>query len=74
MALSAKQKTELENLESEWHGVRAGIAENSKHAAEQITEMALTPKKSDIKVLHFGLAWAPYWQLAGTANLVPAYG
>jgi len=72
--LSAKQKTELENLESEWHGVRAGIAENSKHAAEQITEMALTPKKSDIKVLHFGLAWAPYWQLAGTANLVPAYG
>ena len=24
-------------------------------------------------VLRFGLAWAPFWQLPGTANLVPAY-
>src|SRR5207302_1307558 len=40
--LSAKQKIELENLENEWHGARANVAESCKRAAEQISEMALT--------------------------------
>jgi len=71
--LSAKQKTELENLENEWHGARANVAESCKRSAEQISEMALTPKKSDIKVVRFGLGWAPFWQLPDTADLRPAY-
>jgi hypothetical protein len=71
--LSLKERTELTELENEWHDKRAGIAENCKQAAEQVGETALTPKKSDIKVLRFGLAWAPFWQLPGTADLVPAY-
>src|SRR5262249_17878367 len=64
-SLSAKQKTELENLENEWHGARANVAESCKRMGEQISEMALTPKKGDIKVARFGLAWAPFWLLTG---------
>ncbi len=71
--LSAKQKAELENLENEWHGARANLAESCIRAAEQISEMTLTPKKADIKVVRFGLAWTPFWLLPGTADLRPAY-
>jgi hypothetical protein len=41
--------------------------------AEQIGEIELMPKKADIKVVRFGLAWTPFWLLPGTNDLVPAY-
>jgi len=71
--LSPKDKTQLENLENEWHGARANLAESWKQAGEQIGEMALAPKKGDIKVTRLGLAWAPFWQIPNTGELVPAY-
>ena len=34
------------------------------------------PRRADVQITHFGLAWAPHWQVpsaTGQASLVPAY-
>jgi hypothetical protein len=60
-SLTAAQKDQLENLEKDWHGEVARLAETWKKAVDQLGELALTVKKSDVKVTHFGLAWVPFW-------------
>ncbi|MCD6518307.1 MAG: hypothetical protein J7M05_00075, partial [Anaerolineae bacterium] len=49
-ALREEQEKALEEVRQEWAGV-----------AEAIEETALRPKKSDIRVEAFGLAWVPHW-------------
>jgi len=71
-ALSDREKSDLEKLEIEWHGVKVNLAERARRAADQRGELTLVPKKSDCKVTHFGLAWAPFW-LVGGSDLRPAY-
>ena len=47
-----------------------------KNAGEDSDEVTLTPRKTDVTVTHFGLAWAPCWEVAGPGGLVdikPAY-
>ena len=73
--LPARDRTQLEQLEREWHGIKQNLADRWKRAGEQIAEAALAPSKSGIKVLRFGLAWAPFWLVknTGTEGLMPAY-
>ncbi|HEV3260303.1 MAG TPA: hypothetical protein VG013_25840, partial [Gemmataceae bacterium] len=80
---SAKEKARLAReeqarlkLQKEWQSKVAAIAEKWKRVGEQYTEMHLTPRKADVRVTHFGLAWAPFWRAtdaAGSAATGPAY-
>jgi hypothetical protein len=74
--LSARDQARLRNLEDEWLAKRKDLAEKWRQAGEEYTELALTPRKADSQVTHFGLAWAPFWRVAtpdGWIDLRPAY-
>jgi hypothetical protein len=61
-----KQRQELiEEINNRWGDV-----------VNQITEITLTPKKTDIFVQLFGVAWLPYYLVrAGEETLeLPAFG
>jgi hypothetical protein len=47
-----------------------------KQIGEEFAEIQLTPRRADVRVTQFGLAWAPFWTVAaadGRTRLVPAY-
>ncbi len=71
-SLTAKQRTELENLEKDWHAEVVRHAEAWKKAVDQLGELVLNVKKGDVKVTQFGLAWCPFWQPA-TGDPLPAH-
>ncbi len=71
-----KAKDDLQRLETEWQKRRAQIFSEWKSAVNKYAELLLKPRKSDVVVSHFGLAWAPFWRntLAdGKMEIVPAY-
>jgi hypothetical protein len=44
--------------------------------AEDYAEVLLTPRRAEIQVTHFGLAWAPFWRGNGAdeaGEMRPAY-
>jgi hypothetical protein len=52
----------------------ARVEQKWQKKAEDIREIQLTPRKLDIRVTHFGLAWAPFKvSEAGSEELVAAY-
>jgi len=51
-ALKARQEDALADLAKGWAGV-----------ADQITTQPLRPRKTDIRVSSYGLAWRPYWAI-----------
>jgi hypothetical protein len=59
--LSAKDRKKLDKLEKEWQGVREEIARKYKQAAAECTAIQLTPRRNDVSVTQFGLAWVPFW-------------
>jgi hypothetical protein len=75
---SAKGKSAdaARQLETEWLGKRAEIAERWRQAGEAFEEIRLTPRRVDVQVTRFGVAWAPFWQVTGADGHVdvrPAY-
>jgi hypothetical protein len=46
-------------LEAEWKGRVAALYEKWRQVGEDHTELLLTPRKVDVQVTAFGLAWAP---------------
>jgi hypothetical protein len=72
----AGDRTAEAKLQAEWAEVTAEVREAWQAKAEEIKELRLTPRKADIRVTHFGLAWAPFWQIAGAGvppQRIPAY-
>jgi hypothetical protein len=66
----------VRRLEGEWHARVAGLFEKWKQIGEEYAEVQLTPRRADVQVTRFGLAWAPFWQVvtdSGPAQLVPAW-
>src|SRR5262249_26461106 len=47
-------------LEAEWKGRVAALFEKWRQIGEEHTELLLTPRKVDVQVTAFGLAWAPF--------------
>jgi hypothetical protein len=47
-------------LEAEWKGRVAALYEKWRQVGEDHTELLLTPRKVDVRVTAFGLAWAPF--------------
>jgi hypothetical protein len=76
VAVSRKSSKEQIKLESEWQGKVAALYEKWKQIGEDYSELLLTPRKVDVQVTLFGLAWAPFWQVTsavGRIEMVPAY-
>ena len=57
-----KAKEELQRLETEWQRRRAEIYAQWKATVQKYAEVLLKPRKADVDVSHFGLAWAPVWR------------
>ncbi|HJT76649.1 MAG TPA: hypothetical protein VJ739_05560, partial [Gemmataceae bacterium] len=71
-----KQQAKLRDLEAEWRERRAEVAATWRAAGDEYAEVQLTPRKADVQVTHFGLAWVPFWSVPrpdGQADLLPAY-
>ncbi len=59
VAGSAPSKKQLE-LEADWKGRVAALYEKCRQLGDDHTELLLTPRKVDVQVTSFGLAWAPF--------------
>jgi len=80
-----KQQTEIERRESalekakaDWEAAVNRLQVKWQQKAEEIKEVRLSPRKSDIRITHFGLAWAPFWHITAEGSgaslrLLPAY-
>jgi hypothetical protein len=66
---ASRQDKEERKLKAEYESKENEICKKWKQVGEGYTAVAVQPRKADVRVTHFGLAWAPYW-LAGGA---PAY-
>ena len=74
--LSPKDQAKLAKLEKDWREKVAAICEKWQRVGEDCTEVLLSPRKADVQVSRFGLAWAPFWRFMGTGGAVemaPAY-
>jgi ribosomal protein L40E len=63
-------------LEAEWKGKVGALYEKWRQIAEDHSELLLTPRKVDVQVTAFGLAWVPLGRVAlpaGTVQLLPLY-
>jgi hypothetical protein len=63
-------------LTTDYQSKVAEITEKYKGIGEEATAIQVKPRKADVHVTHFGLAWAPHWRTAGAdgrATLTAAY-
>lgn len=63
-------------LEAEWLGKRAVICEKWRQIGDEYADVLLTPRRADVQVTAFGLAWVPFWQVQtqpGRVDWLPAY-
>jgi hypothetical protein len=58
-AASAKLGEKQRKLDADYQSKRNEIREKWKRAGEEATPVQLKPRKSDVRVTHFGLAWVP---------------
>ncbi len=58
-------------LETDWRLAAEKIVNKWQTKADDLTEVRLAPKKSDIHVTHFGIAWTPFW--IGEGRTTQAY-
>ena len=49
-------------VEVEAKAKEAEITERYRRMADLADEVQLKPRKADVRVTHFGLAWAPFWR------------
>src|SRR5205807_2692104 len=61
-AQRARQEQARLRLQKDWQAKVEAIGEKWKRLGEQYTEIHLSPRRADVRVTHFGLAWVPSWQ------------
>ncbi len=49
-------------LEADFEAKKNEIIERCRRLAGIADELQIKPRKSDIRITHFGLAWAPFWK------------
>jgi hypothetical protein len=75
---SAPKRTDedrINKLHSEWLLKQAELVNKWKQVGEEYAETTLAPRRQDVQVTQFGLAWAPFWETdnAGRVERTPAY-
>jgi hypothetical protein len=66
---ASRQEEKQRKLAADYQSKKNEIFERWKRAGEEYTTIEVKPRKADVRVTHFGLAWTPYWFAGG----VPAY-
>jgi hypothetical protein len=56
---AGKQEEKLRKLQADYQAKRNEIEEKWKHAADEVAPVEVKPRKADVRVTHFGLAWVP---------------
>jgi len=71
----ADTKDRVNKLHSEWLIKQADVVAQWKKAGDEYTETTLAPRRQDVQVTQFGLAWVPYWEIdnSGRTERVPAF-
>jgi len=71
---------DIEKLEEELREQAEAIRDRWEDALVEFEEAAIKPRRTDVQISLFGLAWAPHWQIAyreqggvTRTELVPAY-
>jgi hypothetical protein len=74
-ARSPVVKDQVNKLHSEWLTKQAEVAVQWRKVGDEYTEITLSPRRQDVQVTQFGLAWAPFWETAsaGRVERIPAY-
>jgi hypothetical protein len=75
-AKKARQEEKQRKLTGDYLAKCAEIEEKWKRVGEEATAIQLKPRKADVRLTHFGLAWAPYWVrngANGSVERIPAY-
>jgi glutaredoxin 2 len=57
----AAQKEEIEALKEELKEETDAIVERWERAVEALEDVVITPRRADVDLALFALAWAPYW-------------
>jgi Helicase HerA, central domain len=55
----------IARLEADYQAKQDEIAELYRRLGEEADELQIKPRKMDIRVTHFGIAWAPFWVARG---------
>jgi hypothetical protein len=78
-AMISEIREDLAELEEEFREEADEIGREWEEALDEVEEIRITPRRADIGVELFALAWAPHWRIAYTAGdrehvrTVPAY-
>ncbi len=73
---AAPKGDKLAKLESEWLAKQVALHEKWRLVGEEYSDIPLTPRRQDVQVTGFGVAWAPFWQVQtqpGRLDWVPGY-
>jgi len=72
----AQYKQQIADLQNQRAGLVAEVSSRWGDLVNDITEVTVTPKKADIFVEVFGVAWMPYYivQAGGDTMELPAFG
>jgi hypothetical protein len=62
---SSRQEEKERKLKADYQSKRNEIGQKWYHAAEEVSPIEVKPRRSDVRVTLFGLAWAPYWVAVG---------
>src|SRR5262249_46832958 len=61
--LDKRQQEKLNKLEADYDSKKAEIAARWRQIGQEGTPIQVKPRKADVRVTHFGLAWVPHWRL-----------
>ena len=72
----AQYKQQLIDLQQQREAASTEIDDRWSRVANEITEVTINPKKTDIFVNLFGVAWVPYYIVQSDAETLelPAFG
>ena len=59
---SKGREDRIARLEADFQAKCDEIGERYRRLGEKADELQIKPRKTDIRVTHFGLAWAPFWR------------
>jgi hypothetical protein len=55
---------QIAELRREWDQALQELTEEAAEVSRQVEEVQIKPRKTDIDLTVFGLAWVPYWHVA----------
>jgi hypothetical protein len=67
-AAPPRQEEKQRRLRGDYQAKCAEIAEKWKRAGEEATPVQVKPRKTDVRVTRFGLAWVPVLQAGGASR------